>query len=46
MDMNMDNTIPGWLRAVSWAYVGLALFFAWGGGLPSGRPLDAHSRQP
>ena len=28
MDMNMDNTIPGWLTAVSWAYVGLALLCA------------------
>ena len=28
MDMNMDNMIPGWLTAVSWAYVGLALLCA------------------
>ena len=28
MDMNMDNTIPGWLTAVSWAYVSLALLCA------------------
>jgi len=28
MDMNMDNTIPGWLTAVSWVFVGLALLCA------------------
>jgi len=28
MEMNMENTIPGWLTAVSWAYVGLALLCA------------------
>jgi hypothetical protein len=28
MDMNMDNMIPGWLTAVSWAYVSLALLCA------------------
>ncbi len=28
MDMNMDNMIPGWLTAVSWAFVGLALLCA------------------
>ena len=28
MDMNMDNTIPGWLTAVSWVYVSLALLCA------------------
>ena len=28
MDMNMDNMIPGWLTAVSWVYVGLALLCA------------------
>ena len=28
MDMNMDNMIPGWLTAVSWAFVALALLCA------------------
>ena len=28
MDMNMDNMIPGWLTAVSWAFVGLTLLCA------------------
>ena len=28
MNMNMDNMIPGWLTAVSWAYVALALLCA------------------
>ncbi len=28
MDMNMDSMIPGWLTAVSWVYVGLALLCA------------------
>ena len=28
MDMNMDSMIPGWLTAVSWAYVGLTLLCA------------------
>jgi hypothetical protein len=28
MEMNMENTIPGWLTAVSWVYVGLALLCA------------------
>ena len=28
MDMNMDTMIPGWLTAISWAYVGLALLCA------------------
>jgi len=28
MDMNTDTMIPGWLTAVSWAYVGLALLCA------------------
>ena len=28
MNMNMDNMIPGWLTAVSWVFVGLALLCA------------------
>ena len=28
MDMNMDNMIPGWLTAVSWAFVVLTLLCA------------------
>jgi len=28
MDMNMDNMIPGWLTAVSWIFVSLALLCA------------------
>ncbi len=28
MDMNMGNMIPGWLTAVSWAYLGLAFLCA------------------
>jgi hypothetical protein len=28
MDMNMDNMIPGWLTALSWAYLGLAFLCA------------------
>ncbi|MDQ3428864.1 MAG: DUF4396 domain-containing protein [Actinomycetota bacterium] len=28
MNMNMDNMIPGWLTAVSWIFVGLALLCA------------------